>query len=80
MRAMKPSYSKLLLNEQILPDMNCPSFFAASDITMMAVLTGMERSRKQWMELLESVGLKVIHIWQSPDKDDCEGIIEAIVE
>jgi hypothetical protein len=80
MKAMKPGYSRILLNETILPDIACPTFFAAGDITMMAVLSAMKRSRKQWIELLESVGLKVVKVWQSPYQDDNEGVVEALVE
>lgn len=80
MDAMVPGYSRLLLNETILPDIGCPSFFAAGDITMMAVLAGLKRSRKQWIDLLESVGLKVAKIWSSPYHGDYEGVVEAMIE
>lgn len=75
--AMTPGYSRLLLNESILPEKNCPAFFAAADITMMAVLAGMKRSKTQWVSLVESAGLKVIKIWESPEAGDFEGVIEA---
>lgn len=77
---MKPGYSRIILNETVLPDIHCPAFFAAGDITMMAVLAAMKRSRAQWTELLESVGLKVMKIWTSPDPEDSEGVIEAMLE
>ncbi|KAJ5632705.1 hydroxyindole O-methyltransferase [Penicillium lividum] len=78
-RAMKPGYSKLLLNEAVLPERGCPSFFAAADITMMAVLSAKMRSRRQWIELVESAGLQVLQVWISPYHNDNEGVVEAIV-
>jgi hypothetical protein len=79
-KVMTPSYSKLLLNETVLPDRDCPSFFASGDITMMANLAALKRSRKQWIDLLESAGLKVVKFWASPDDKDFEAVIEAVVE
>ncbi|KAM7218768.1 S-adenosyl-L-methionine-dependent methyltransferase [Rhypophila decipiens] len=72
-------YSRLLLNEIVLPSTDCASFFAAADITMMAVLAGMQRTKEQWVELVESAGLTVTQVWKSPDEGDFEGIVEAIV-
>ena len=46
---------------------------------MMAILAGMLRSRSQWVELLESVGLEVVKVWSSPDSEDAEGVIEAML-
>ena len=77
MLAMKPGYSKILINESVLPDRDCPYFFAAADLNMMAILGGMERTRQQWFALLESVGLEVVRIWESPYEDDADGVIEA---
>jgi hypothetical protein len=79
-KAMKPGYSKVLLNETILPDKGCPAFFAAGDITMMAVLAGMMRPLMHWVELVESVGLKVVKVWLSTDAGDYEGVVEAALE
>ena len=42
---MTPGYSKLILNESIMPDMDCPAFIAAADINMMFILAGTKRSR-----------------------------------
>lgn len=83
--AMKPGYSRLLINEIVLPNVGCASGPACVDITMMTLLAGMERSRRQWEELLGSVGLKVISVWFPPQKSsiggdwDCEGVVEAVV-
>ena len=76
---MKPGFSKLLLNESLLPEKDCPIFFAAADITMMTGLAGLNRSEKQWVALVESVGLTVAKIWTSPDRGDCEVVLEAVL-
>ena len=79
--AMTPGYSKLLLNESVLPDVGCPSFFAAGDINMMSIMAGKKRSRGQWLELLQSVDLDVIEFWNSSDDGaDDEGVIEAMLD
>ena len=77
---MKPGYSKIVLNETVLPDINCPSWFATNDIDMMAILAGLLRSRAHWVELLHSVGLEVEDIWSSPDSEDSEGVVVAMLK
>lgn len=42
---------------------------------MMSVLAGEERTKSEWNDLLQSVGLHVTRIWVSPDGGDAEGII-----
>ena len=79
MPAMTPRYSKILLNEFILPDEDCPSQFAARDITMMVLLAAMERTETQWVELVRSVGLDVVRIWRSPYSKADEAVIEAML-
>lgn len=76
--AMKAGYSKILLDEAILPQTNCGSWFAACDINMMAMGAGSERTQKQWIDLLQSVDLDV-KIWNSPYDGD-EAIIEAMLK
>ncbi len=61
--AMEKDYSKLLINDMVLPDVGASMFPAAMDVSMMTLLTGMERTRTQWHELLDSVGLKINGIW-----------------
>lgn len=73
--AMKPGYSKLLLNEFILPNQACPLFPAGFDLQMMVMHAAQERNESQWKELLGKVGLKVIQFWIPPGGG--EGIIEA---
>ena len=79
MTAMKPGYSKILLNESVLPDTDCPSFLAAGDINMMSIMGGMKRTEGQWEELLRSVDLHVVKFWKSPNPRDEEAVIEVVL-
>ena len=79
MAAMKPNYSKILLNESVLPDMDCPSFLAAGDINMMSIMGGMKRTEGQWEELLRSVDLRIVKIWRPPNPRNEEAVIEAVL-
>ena len=75
---MTPGYSKLLINEWVLPDTNVPLYPATLDILMMVMLSGIERTETQWKELLSSVGLKIVKFWSIGPED--EGLIEAVLE
>lgn len=77
--AMKGGYSKILLNEAVIPKKNCSSWFGVADINLMALLGGMQRNEKQWIDLLQSVDLAVVKIWNSPHEGE-EAIIEAILK
>ena len=72
--AMKKGYSKLLLNEFILPDQGCPLFAAGFDLEMMAMHAGQERTERRWSALLAKAGLHVLRFW-IPEGGG-EGIIE----
>lgn len=76
--AMKKGYSKLLLNEFILPNQDCPLFAAGFDLKMMALHSAQERTESQWKRLLERSGFRVVKFWQ-PESGG-EGIIEAELE
>ncbi|KAJ5722687.1 O-methyltransferase family 2 [Penicillium malachiteum] len=74
--AMEPGYSKLIIHETIIPDINCDLPSACMSVMMMIQVAGFERSEKQWRELLESVGLSKVVFHQPPISG--EGIIEAM--
>ena len=80
MPAMKAGYSKILLNEAIVPKTDCGSLFAACDIQMMSMHAAGERTRKQWIELLQSVDLEVVQIWSSPYDGEEDSVIEAMLK
>lgn len=72
--AMTPGYSKIILNELVLPDQKCGIIPAQVDITMMACLGATERSETQWREVVDSAGLKIEKIYT--DVPEAESIIE----
>ena len=61
--AMTRGYSKILLNEFIMPDQGASLIAAQLDIAMMTVLAGQERTESQFKEIVEAAGLKIIKIW-----------------
>ncbi|KAJ6031002.1 hypothetical protein N7540_001734 [Penicillium herquei] len=74
--AMNPEYSRIIIVDFVLPDTNVPRMQAAMDIQMMCIGAGVERSKKQWSDLLASVGLKITGIWNS--NPAVESVIEAV--
>lgn len=71
--AMSPE-SSLLIDDWVLPDVHAPVAGGTYDIMMLMLLSGMERSEKQWKALLESLGLEVKNIWRK------EGVGEGVIE
>ncbi|KAL8957785.1 MAG: hypothetical protein Q9183_005969 [Haloplaca sp. 2 TL-2023] len=78
--AMQPGYSKLLINEFIIPDVGASDFITAVDLTMMMMSGGMERTESQWRKLLASAGLDIERIWSTNGEgQESESVIEAIL-
>ncbi|KAK7751768.1 hypothetical protein SLS62_006253 [Diatrype stigma] len=77
--AMKPGYSKLLLHEMIVPETGASTHNAMLDMTMMFFNSGLERTERQWRELLDAAGFEVLKFWP-PLEVDADGIVEAIVK
>jgi hypothetical protein len=69
---MRPGHSRILIGENVLPDTGVPPLPALLDINMM-LIGGMERGRKQWVELLAPLGLEIFKIWN----DGIASVIEA---
>ncbi|KAK1148128.1 hypothetical protein N8T08_010767 [Aspergillus melleus] len=61
--AMARGYSKVLINENVIPSTNAYWEATSLDIIMMANFASTERTEKHWRALVESAGLKVIKIW-----------------
>jgi hypothetical protein len=74
---MKPGYSKLLVNEWIVPGRKASRFMNIEDMNMMA-LSGMERTESQHREVLEAAGLKITEIFYANDTVS-ESVIEAMI-
>ncbi|KAM0430033.1 hypothetical protein ACHAPT_006039 [Fusarium lateritium] len=62
--AMKPGYSRLLINENVIPSKGAYWETTALDVSMMTVCCSMERTEANWYSLVEGVaGLKIVKIW-----------------
>ncbi|OJZ88481.1 hypothetical protein ASPFODRAFT_44168 [Aspergillus luchuensis CBS 106.47] len=73
--AMEKGYSKLLLEDYIVPDQNAGARETLLDMTVMVWCPGIERTRRQWTELLQSVGLVIRNFWLP--EGHAKGVIEA---
>ncbi|KAF9886976.1 hypothetical protein FE257_010717 [Aspergillus nanangensis] len=62
--AMEPGYSKLLVNEVVIPDTGADWQETALDLMMMNMLSSQERKEAEWNRLFEAAGLKMIQVWR----------------
>ena len=51
--------SVLLINDMILPETNIPAYATALDLVMLGACGSLERTGKQWKDLLGDVGLEI---------------------
>jgi hypothetical protein len=74
--AMKKGYSKLLINENVIPDKGADWQATALDMMMITLFSSKERTFSQWSQLLEApeVGLKINRVWSV--KHSQESLIE----
>ncbi|OGM47652.1 hypothetical protein ABOM_004335 [Aspergillus bombycis] len=65
--------SRLLINEMILADLNESMIRSNMDMLMLFFTNGMERTQKQWNELLAAVEppLKLVQVWSAPGDQQC---------
>lgn len=68
--AMKRGYSRILINERVLPDRGVDQLSCVVDLTMLT-MCGKERTRADWDELLGSVGLQIVKMWIVAEPDKC---------
>ncbi|KAJ5091099.1 hypothetical protein NUU61_005969 [Penicillium alfredii] len=73
-KSMERGYSKILMEEYILPDQNARALGGMTDIAVMVFCSGLERTQRRWTNLLQSAGLKVNKFWMRDG--DGQGIIE----
>ena len=73
--AMRASYSKLLIEDLVLPDRGADMRQVSVDMDMYFLPEGIERIAGQWKVLLEHAGLQIVKIWF--DGSGMELIIEA---
>lgn len=74
---MTPGYSKVLIQDNVIPAQGASWISTASDMIMMCGFAGRERSEENFRALFASVGMKVIGIWTRAPGE--ESVVEAIV-
>lgn len=75
--AMEPGYSKILIHESVIPTRAPHPTSTALDLTMMAVVSALERTEEMWRALVEGAGLKLVKIWRQPAT--FESVIEVVL-
>ncbi|KAF2655025.1 S-adenosyl-L-methionine-dependent methyltransferase [Lophiostoma macrostomum CBS 122681] len=73
--AMAPE-SVLLLDEPLLPERDVTFLPAVMDLVMMSQFSSLERTEHQFRELLDSVGLELVKVWESSNTMSGQSIIE----
>ena len=61
--AMKPGYSRLLLNEIVVPPRNAPWPITSMDQLMLVMAAVQERSEAQFAQLLKQAGFKITKVF-----------------
>ncbi|OJK02617.1 hypothetical protein ASPACDRAFT_50168 [Aspergillus aculeatus ATCC 16872] len=61
--AMTPGYSRLLINENVIPDRGAQWQATGLDFVMLADFAGAERTESQWTRLLHEAGFRILRIW-----------------
>ena len=72
---MKKGYSKVLINENVVPDFGASWQITSLDWFMMGLAASRERTEAQWRQLLGSAGLRIVGIWTKEAR--FESLIEA---
>jgi len=73
--ALKPGYSRILLDDIVIPEEKAGWFETSLDLLMMQVHSAQERREREWMDLVDGVGgLRVRRIW------DLEGAVDKVIE
>jgi demethylsterigmatocystin 6-O-methyltransferase len=75
--AMDPTYSRLLIHDFVLPDVNAGPTEAVIDLMMMTSCDGKERTEGDWNELLGKAGFKIEKIHRA--EVGTTAVIEAVV-
>ena len=72
---MERGYSRLLINELVVPDRGAAWSVTSMDWLMLALGAVRERTESDWRELLESAGMRIVKIWTW--EQGTESLIEA---
>ena len=74
-KSMDKEYSRLLIDDYVLPNTGAPIRGSSMDFLMMMYASGIERTERQWESLLDACGLEIAKIWVT--RSDYECVIEA---
>ncbi|KAK7926553.1 O-methyltransferase asqD [Apiospora marii] len=69
--AMKPHHSRLLIQEHTAAHPHATAY----ELTMMAMVAGVERTGQSWRALLGSAGFRVVKVWSTSFSS--QSVIEA---
>lgn len=72
---MEKGYSKILVNELVVPDIGASWSITSMDWLMMSLGSVRERTERDWHELFKSVGLRITKVWTY--EQGTESLIEA---
>ena len=75
--AMKPGYSRILVNDIMLPPFKPSRLATAVDMQVGIMVAGRERTEDMFRELLEKAGLSIVRVWRHPSS--VTSIIESVV-
>ena len=67
---MKPGYSKILLNEFVLPSQGAHWLLTSLDWEVMTGFGARERTEEEMRALIEGAGLKIVEIFKHPQSID----------
>ena len=60
---MEKGYSRILIDDYVLPNTGASFRGPSMDLLMMLYASGMERTMRQWEQLLDDSGLDIIKVW-----------------
>lgn len=60
---MEKGYSRVLIDEYVLPNTGASLRGSSMDFLMMMYASGIERTLQQWERLLDASGLEIIKVW-----------------
>lgn len=69
--AMDPEYSRLLIDDFVVPETEVDWLTASLDLCMWLFFSGIERTMSQWRKLFDAANLEVVQVWTTPLSKAC---------
>lgn len=66
--------SRLLIAEMVVPAQKADALTACYDLVMLCI-GGLQRTEKQWADLLDRAGFRLTKVWSAPGSDTA--VVEA---